>query len=311
MKTGNDQLPLVGVDTGGTFTDLVLVHGPVIRTWKLPSTPADPSQAVLEGLRQLCDAGPALVFHGSTVATNALLEGKGADVALVTTAGFRDLLELGRQNRPNLYQLQPRKRPSLVPNNKVIEVKERCLPDGQVECPLTEEELKRVVEDVLGTGCSAVAICLLHAYANPNHEAALAAALSSAGVNVSASHRVLNEFREFERASTTVINAKVSPVMDGYLKRLAIGLSGRPLRIMQSNGGAISPSVAGQEAVRTILSGPAGGLVGAFGAAQRAGLTKVITFDMGGTSTDVALCDGGLTRTTETEIAGWPLKIPM
>ncbi len=304
-------MPLIGVDTGGTFTDLVLVDGDAIRTWKLPSTPDDPSRAVLEGVRHLVREQPVRIFHGSTVATNALLEGKIADVALVTTAGFRDILEIGRQNRPGLYALHPVRHPPLVPHRDVVEVTERVLPDGQIETALTESEVTRVVSAVQATGCTSIALCLLHAYINPEHEERLADALEQAGLNVSASHRVLAEFREFERASTTTVNAAVSPVMDRYLGRLDSGLGARPLRIMQSNGGAISAKVAGKEAVRTILSGPAGGLVGGFAVGRRAGQTKLMTFDMGGTSTDVALCDGAIATSTDTVIAGWPLKVPM
>jgi N-methylhydantoinase A len=302
---------LLGVDTGGTFTDLVLIDGREVRTHKLPSTPDDPSRAVLEGLRHLLGDDPALVFHGSTVATNALLEGKGATVALVTTAGFRDLLQIGRQARPELYALHPSRRPVLVPADHVVEVRERMLADGRVETPLTAGEVERVVVGVRSTRCSSVALCLLHAYANPAHEARLYEALTAAGFRVSASHRVLPEYREFERASTTAVNAAVSPVMSRYLDRLQDGLFEAPLRIMQSNGGAILAGTAGSEAVRTILSGPAGGMVGAFATARAAGWERIITFDMGGTSTDVGLCDGRIPLTSETVIAGWPVKVPM
>jgi N-methylhydantoinase A len=302
---------LLGVDTGGTFTDLVLIDGREVRTHKLPSTPDDPSRAVLEGIRHLLGDDHALVFHGSTVATNALLEGKGATVALVTTSGFRDLLQIGRQHRPRLYALHPQRRPVLVPAERVVEVRERVLADGRVELPLTEEETVRVVEGVRATGCTSVALCLLHAYANPAHEARLQQALTEAGCRVSASHRVLPEYREFERASTTAVNAAVSPVMSRYLDRLQAGLFEAPLRIMQSNGGAIMAGTAGSEAVRTILSGPAGGMVGAFTTARSAGWERIITFDMGGTSTDVGLCDGRIPLTSETVIAGWPVKVPM
>ena len=302
---------LLGVDTGGTFTDLVLLDGPEVRTYKLPSTPDDPSRAVLEGVRHLLGDDQGLVFHGSTVATNALLEGKGAKVALVTTAGFGDLLQIGRQNRAQLYALQPAGRTSLVPAERVVEVQERVLADGTVELCLSDSEIERVVTAVKATDCESVALCLLHSYANPKHEAQLAQALVAVGCRVSASHRVLPEYREFERASTTAVNAAVSPVMSHYLERLQSGLGARPLRIMQSNGGAIMAGTAGSEAVRTILSGPAGGMVGAFAAARAAGCEQIITFDMGGTSTDVGLCNGRIPLTSETVIADWPVKVPM
>ncbi len=305
------KIPLIGVDTGGTFTDLVMADDGRVRVHKLPSTPDDPSRAVLEGVRQLAGDRPALVFHGSTVATNALLEGKGAPTSLVVTAGFRDLLEIGRQNRPQLYALHPRRHKPLCPRSAVVEVSERILADGSVEKALLPEEVERVVAAVLATGASSVAVCLLHAYANPVHEEGIARALEQAGLRVSVSHRILPEYREYERASTTVVNAAVSPVMTGYLDRLSIGLGDSPLRIMQSNGGSIRAATAGAEAVRTILSGPAGGIVGAFHCGQAAGFGKILTFDMGGTSTDVGLCCDEIPYASQTVIAGWPVKVPM
>jgi N-methylhydantoinase A len=303
--------PLVGVDTGGTFTDFVLVEGGQVKTYKLPSTPDDPSRAVLAGLRHLLGDRQALVFHGSTVATNALLEGKGDAVVLVVTAGFRDLLAIGRQNRPRLYALHPRRLPPLVPRERTVEVRERVLADGTVETPLLAAEKERVVAAVAASGCRSVALCLLHAYANPEHERQLHAALQAAGLRVSASSRILPEYREFERASTTAVNAAVSPVMERYLTRLQQGLGAGHLKIMQSNGGSILAETAGREAVRTILSGPAGGMIGAFTTAVAAGCERIITFDMGGTSTDVGLCAGAVPFTAETVIAGWPVKVPM
>ncbi len=307
----HSAIPLIGVDTGGTFTDLVMVRGDELRTWKLPSTPEDPSRAVLEGVRRLVGDAPAFVFHGSTVATNALLEGKGACVALVVTEGFRDLLLIGRQNRPDLYALHPRRTEPLVPGERVVEARERVLPNGEVAVPLLAEQIAKIVTAVSKTGASSVAVCLLHSYAMPEHESALTEALEREGLEVSASSRILVEFREFERASTTVVNASVSPIMGQYLERLQSALPGSTLRIMQSNGGAIRPRTAAKEAVRTILSGPAGGMVGAFAAARRAGFDRIITFDMGGTSTDVGLCAGEIPFTAEAVVAGWPVKVPM
>jgi N-methylhydantoinase A len=311
MENVGPPLPLIGVDTGGTFTDLLLVEGLSVRSWKLPSTPDDPSRAVLEGVRHLLGDRRALVFHGSTVATNALLEGKGAKVVLVVTEGFRDLLRIGRQNRPDLYALHPRRHPPLVPAGRTVEVRERVLADGTEEVPLEKEEIARALAAVRQSGGDSVAICLLHSYANPDHEARLLEALEAAGFRVSASHRILPEYREFERASTTAVNAAVSPVMERYISRLQQGLGQGHLKIMQSNGGSILAETAGREAVRTILSGPAGGMTGAFETARRAGFERIITFDMGGTSTDVGLCDGALPATSETVIAGWPVKVPM
>jgi len=311
MSPNLPTLPFVGVDTGGTFTDLILVDTGDVRTWKVPSTPDDPSRAVLEGVRHLVGDREALVFHGSTVATNALLEGKGAKVALVVTAGFRDLLQIGRQNRPHLYALHPERRPVLVPAERTVEVAERVTAEGEIDIPLTKDEIDKTIERVKATGCSSVAVCLLHGYANPDHESLLEQALVAAGLRVSASHRIMPEFREFERCATTTVNAMVSPVMENYLVRVGSGLGAGHLKVMQSNGGSILAETAGREAVRTILSGPAGGMVGAFAAARSASFERVITFDMGGTSTDVGLCDGAIPFTTETAIAGWPVKVPM
>lgn len=305
------EASLLGVDTGGTFTDLILVADSKVRTHKLPSTPDDPSRAVLEGIEFLLGEDQALVFHGSTVATNALLEGTGAPVALVTTHGFGDVLHIGRQQRPQLYALHPEDRRSLVAREHVVEVRERIQADGSVAEPLEEEEIRRVVKQLKDRNCSSVALCLLHAYANPDHEQRLQKALEDAGLQVSASHQVLPEYREFERASTTAVNAAVSPVMTRYLNRLQKGLKHRTLRIMQSNGGAIHAETAGSEAVRTILSGPAAGMVGAYVTARAAGFKRIITFDMGGTSTDVGLCNGEVPVTSETMLAGWPVKVPM
>jgi N-methylhydantoinase A len=311
MNPKPQPLALLGVDTGGTFTDLVLVAGDAVRTWKLPSTPDDPARAVLAGVHHLCGEQPVMVVHGSTVATNALLEGKGARVALLVTAGFRDLLAIGRQNRPVLYALHPRRGPALVAAADTLEVAERVLADGSIEQPLREAEIERVVAAVRALGCQAVAISLLHAYANPRHEQQLLAALEADGCSVSTSHRILPEFREFERTATTAVNAAVAPVMSRYLGRLQAGLGAARLRIMQSNGGAISAEAAAGEAVRTILSGPAGGMVGAFAAARAAGCERILTFDMGGTSTDVGLCPGTIPTSSETVIAGWPVRVPM
>lgn len=311
MQKPDYSVPVIGVDTGGTFTDFVLVEGGVVRTWKIPSTPDDPSRAVLEGIKHLLEDRSAIVFHGSTVATNALLEGKGARVVLVTTAGFRDVLHLGRQSRPHLYALHPRRDKPPVSRDNTIEVVERILCDGTVEESLTESAVRRIVNTVKAMEGESIAICLLHSYANPVHEILLARALRAEGVKVSESSMILPEYREFERTSTTVLNAAVSPVMGRYLSRLQQGLGDKVLRIMQSNGGAISAATAGEQGVRTILSGPAGGMVGAFTLARTAGIDRILTFDMGGTSTDVGLCQGTIPFSSETLIAGWPVKIPM
>jgi len=311
MKHQPRHSRLLGVDTGGTFTDLVLLEDGHLRCYKLPSTPRDPSQAVLSGVAELLGTAHGTVFHGSTVATNALLEGKGADVVLVTTRGFADLLQIGRQNRPQLYALQPQPCRQTISRDRVVEVSERVGPGGEIVEPLEGSEIAKVVAACQAIGVVSVAVVLLHAYANPKHELALGTELARAGFRVSLSHQILKEYREFERASTTIVNALVSPVMEKYLDRLEQNLLPRGLKVMQSNGGSIMSKTAGREAVRTILSGPAGGMVAAMHLAKLEGIERIMTFDMGGTSTDVALCNGAIPTTSETIIGDWPVKVPM
>ncbi|MFQ5667958.1 MAG: hydantoinase/oxoprolinase family protein [Candidatus Binatia bacterium] len=308
---------IVGVDTGGTFTDLIAFVGGDVRAHKVLSTPQNPALAVLRGLKELLpETLPALVTYGSTVATNALLERRGARVALVTTAGFEDVLEIGRQNRPALYDLEPRPPQPLVPRRGRIGVAERMAYDGQVLQPLHSRAVDAALRFVRRYRPQAVAVCLLHAYANPRHERMIGAALAKYdALFCSLSHQLVAEYREYERLSTTVINAYVGPVMHRHLRDLQNALVERRrprlrLRIMQSNGGAMSAGPAGREAVRTVLSGPAGGVVGARAVARVLGLRRVITFDMGGTSTDVSLIDGELRYRSEWTIGGLPVKVP-
>jgi N-methylhydantoinase A len=302
----------VGVDVGGTFTDLVFLANGKIWTHKVLSTPLDPARAVLEGLaHEALTEGTYQIVHGSTVATNALLEGKGASVALITTAGFEDLLEIGRQDRPRLYDFMVDRPPLLVPRALRFGIRERIDCRGRMLEPLGDDGLISILAHLASAGVESIAICLLHSYANPSHEARILKHALPLGLPVSASHRILPEYREYERCVATVLNAYVSPLMDRYLGRLENAIGKGRLRIMQSNGGSISGAVARQEAVRTVLSGPAGGVVGASAVAREAGSDKVITFDMGGTSTDVALIDGDLKVTTEAEVGGLPLRIPL
>lgn len=303
----------LGIDTGGTFTDLVLSEGRELRIHKVPSTPDNPAVAFLEGVQQLCrDLTPECITHGSTVATNTLLERKGARVALVTTAGFEDIIEIGRQNRASLYDFEVEKPPPLIARDDIFGVNERTLYDGTREKKPDEREIEGIADVIVSRGCDCVALCFLHSYANPENERFVTGILKKTGVLVSASHRVLPEYREYERFSTTSVNAYVSPKMSGYLGSIEEGLpKSVHLRVMQSNGGSISASRARAEAVQTLLSGPAAGVVGAFEVAQRAGFDKVITFDMGGTSTDVNLCDGGVSMRTHSIIAGSPIGIPV
>jgi N-methylhydantoinase A len=325
------------VDTGGTFTDVLLDPGtgaPLL-TYKLPSTPADPAQAVLDGVHAALalwaevhgavggtqagtggepdTAASPLVVHGSTVATNALLEGKCARAALITTTGFADALWIGRQQRPDLYALEPVKPEPPIARVDVLEAHERMLYDGIVHTALAPAHCLELVEQVRALGAESVAVCLLHSYANPAHEQALAAALREAlpGLPVTVSSELLPEFREYERLATCAVNAAVAPPMVRYTGRLARELGEGRLRIMASAGGSLPPQVVAQRPVATILSGPAGGVVGAQYAAGLAGEARIITLDMGGTSTDVALCDGGISRTASGEIAGLPVRLAL
>lgn len=329
----------IGIDIGGTFTDFVLFDpaSGLLHTFKRLSTPHDPAEAVLAGIGdQLPVIGDQLpvignqspftdhrspitdnrspiteIVHGSTVATNALLERKGARTAFVATAGFADILAIGRQNRSQLYDFMADRPAPLVPAELRLEVAERVDRRGQVLHALDEAALAGLVEQLRRAGVQSAAVCLLFSFANPAHEQQIGAALRQAGLLVSLSSEILPEFREYERASTTVINAYVSPVLDRYLGRLAEQWQGADFRIMQSNGGSISAAQARREAVRSILSGPAGGVVGAYHVAQAAGFPRVLTFDMGGTSTDVALCNRGIQVTSEGEIGGLPVRIPV
>lgn len=314
----------IGVDTGGTFTDLVLDPGapePLL-VYKLLSTPDDPSRAVIQGVDTILSAyasrykvqiGPPVVFHGSTVATNAVLEGKGARAAFVTTEGFEHTLEIARQNRPDLYALDVVKPAPPVPVDRCIGVRERIGPGGEIWRRMVDGEGERIAAELVALGVESVAVSLLHSYRNPDHEQRLAATLREAvpGVHVTVSSELLPEYREYERAATCIINAIVAPPMIGYLHRVTRKTGPERLRILASAGGNLPVSEVERVPVNTILSGPAGGVLGAWAVAQDAGLDRIITFDMGGTSTDVALCDGGPGRTTESAIGGLPLKLPM
>jgi N-methylhydantoinase A/oxoprolinase/acetone carboxylase beta subunit len=324
---------LVGVDTGGTFTDFVCFAGGQLHRHKVLSTPDNPARAVLMGLGEILTAaspvgssapssGPSTkaasgirapgvqISYGSTVATNAVLERRGARVVLLTTAGFEDVLEIGRQTRSELYTLEPRKPEPLVPRRRRIGVAERVTFDGKVLRRLTAAAVEQALRRARALGAESVAVCLLHSYANPAHERFLARSLRTAGIPCSISHELLAEYREYERLSTTVLNAYVSPVMSRHLDDLGRGVGTASLRVLQSNGGAVSVATARREAVRTLLSGPAAGVMGAMAAARRLALKRVITFDMGGTSTDVSLVDGGCRQQTEWDMAGLPVQVP-
>jgi len=302
---------IVGVDTGGTFTDLAAIIDGELRVHKVLSTPDDPARAVLEGIRTLLgDLSPGLVTYSSTVATNALLEKNGARVALFTNAGFEDAIEIGRQNRDELYALSPTRPEPLVTPAMRFGVAERTLFDGTIARALTAAELKRARRLAERSSAGAFAVCLLHSYANPRSEESLARALEPLGRPVSVSHRIVAEYREFERFSTTVVNAYVAPRMSTHLEKLARSLGGARLRVMQSNGSAIGAALAHTEPVRTILSGPAAGVAGAAGLARSIGTDRFITFDMGGTSTDVSLFDRRAQIRTLSYPDGYAVRAP-
>jgi len=305
----------VGVDTGGTFTDFVFESNGRLEIFKLASTPLDPSLAISAGLSRVSEkTGVPLknleVVHGTTVGTNALLERRGARMALVTTRGFEDVLAIGRQARPELYNLNAVKLPSLVPDDLRFGLRERVTASGEILEPLNESELAALVTQLKKAKVDSVAICLLFSFVESQHEERIGSALAALNIPLSLSYRILPEYREFERTSTVAINAYLQPLMGSYLSRLAAKTP--RLRVMQSSGGSISASVAGEEPVSTILSGPAGGVVGALRMARAAGFDRVITFDMGGTSTDVALCErDGLRMTNEALIADLPVAVPV
>ena len=302
----------VGVDTGGTFTDFVRLTATGLIVEKCRSTPSDPSQAIVEGLARLADGQSfGEIVHGTTVATNAVLERKGARVALLTTEGFEDVLQIGRQTRPELYNIFVAPRRPLVEAELVFGVPERLNASGNVLVPLDAGAVQRLASALAKLSIDIVAVCLLHSYANPAHERQVAECLRRAGLRVCISHDILPEYREFERFSTTVVNASVTPLIDTYLGNLEQRLHGARLHIMQSNGGSISAAAARAQAVRTLLSGPAAGVVGARAVAREAGFTKIISFDMGGTSTDLSLVDDLIAMTNHTVIGGFPVRSPM
>ncbi len=316
----------IGVDSGGTFTDVCLFEEDTgrIEIWKTPSTPDDPSRgigdAVEQGLARVGGRMAELTFlgHGTTVATNALIELRGVKTGLVTTQGFRDLLEIGRQKRPDLYDMMADKPQILVPRDLRMEVPERLRWDGSVETPLDLEELRNAVRQLREQGAEAIAVCFLYSFMDPAHEAAAGAeiALETDDLFLSLSNEVAPEFREYERLSTTVVNAFLGPVMQRYIRRLETRLRNGGLAIAphltQSNGGVIGFETAARFPVRTLLSGPSTGVVAAQAIGEAAGIDNLITFDMGGTSSDVALLENRICkRTGEADVHGYPIKAPM
>ena len=312
---------ITGIDVGGTFTDFAVLENGRLTVYKLPSTPADPSQSILQGIEELgLRACPepgrrdATFVHGSTVATNALLERRGARTALITTQGFEDVLEIGRQNRAELYDLMMERPPPLVPRELRFGIKERVDYTGSILASPSREELEALATALKEAQVEAVAVSLLFSFLNPLHEEMLQEVLERLDMHtvpfLSVSSQVLPEFREYERTSTIVVNAYVGPLMARYLDNLGSAL-GKALRVMQSSGGSITASLASRQPVRTILSGPAGGVVGAFHIGSQAGYKDLITLDMGGTSTDVSLCPGRIKETTSSNLGGHPVSVPM
>jgi N-methylhydantoinase A len=316
----------IAVDTGGTFTDCVWLEDGALRTLKVFSTPDDPSRAIAEALRKIGEAGrknragaTLTLLHGTTVGTNALLQRKGARVALITTAGFEDVIEIGRQARPRLYDFFFDRVAPLVPRELRFGVKERTDAEGRVLGRPSDAELTRLREAVRLADPDAIAISLLFSFANPENEAAVAAAVADLGKPLSVSHRILPEFREYERTSTVVVNAYLQPLMQSYMERLAERATNAGdarifvprIFVMQSSGGITALESAAREPVRTVLSGPAGGLVGAAAMAARSGFRKILSFDMGGTSTDVAAVQGEVRASGQSEVAGLPVGVPM
>jgi N-methylhydantoinase A len=327
----------IAIDTGGTFTDCVWRERGQLRMLKVFSTPGDPSQAIAEAVRQVGHGGQIVLLHGTTVGTNTVLERKGARTALVTTAGFEDAIEIGRQARPKLYDFFFDRVEPLVPSELRFGVNERVASDGQILASPTDSGLKLLVSRVAGQGPESIAVSLLFSFVNSTNEVRVTEALRAIGIPLSISHQILPEFREYERTSTVVINAYLQPAMQRYLENLARSVAALPQRltpnglnpavatgkavpvsntsvrifVMQSSGGLTSLATAAREPVRTVLSGPAGGVVGAAASARASGFERIIAFDMGGTSTDVSLVEGEIRTASDAQVAGLPISVPM
>ena len=316
----------VGVDVGGTFTDFFLTESKsgIIKYFKRPSTPENPGRAIVDGLMELCDnleINPKDIkrlCHGTTVATNSLIQRSGGKVALITTQGFRDLLEIGRQTRPHMYSLQEDQPKPLVPRDRRFEALERTDSNGKIIKKLDEEELQKVLDAIQACGADSIAVCCLFSFLNKKTESKIGKLVRQRFPNItlSLSSKVRPEFREYERCSTTVLNAFLQPVMDNYLslleKQLSKYIPNAPIRIYQSSGGLMSVKTSKEFPIRTALSGPAAGVVGAAYSAQASKDPNVVTLDMGGTSADVALIrnyDAGIS--SDREVAGFPVRLPM
>jgi N-methylhydantoinase A len=308
----------LGIDTGGTFTDFILQTDEGFKTYKVSSTPGDPSLAILRGLQYFFpDASSTSGFtlpsaleivHGTTVGTNAFIQRKGAKTLLVTTKGFEDVLFIGRQNRTSLYDINIKRSPEIISRSQVLGVEERITATGEVEIPYNSDHGQMLCQYCRENGILSVAICLLHSYLNPVHEETIALELAELDLPVTISSQLLPEFREYERLSTTLINAYLAPIVSEYINKLSNTLEPNSLSIQQSSGGILPAEGIAKRAVQTVLSGPAGGVHGAYRLAREMGIDKIITFDMGGTSTDVSLCDKGPTLTRDYSIDGFPIR---
>ena len=305
----------IAIDTGGTFTDCVHVKDRKLSVLKVLSSPDDPARAVLSAVRQIAAAETVEVRHGTTIGTNALLERKGARVAFVTTAGFEDTIAIGRQARQHLYDWMATPSPCIVPPELRFGVRERASAEGEILLSPSDEDLAELRQKIRSSGAESVAVSLLFAFANPANERRVAAALRGLGLPISVSHEILPEFREYERAATLVVNAYLAPKVGSYVRRLESSIQQEQkgsLHVMQSSGGIVSAKLAVAEPVRTVLSGPAGGVIGAHRVAQLAGFESIIAFDMGGTSTDVSLIEAAGPKTTgESRIAELPISVPV
>jgi N-methylhydantoinase A/oxoprolinase/acetone carboxylase beta subunit len=304
---------VIGVDAGGTFTDFVIRSEGNTSVFKVPSTPHDPSSAIAEGIKDVLEGGPVspFIIHGTTVATNALLERRGGRIALVTTKGFEDVIFIGRQTRSQLYRLKAEPREYLLPRSRCFGLDERTSASGTVERGVNTSDVRHLITKLEKAKIQAVSVCLINSHANPYNERRIASGLKRRGFLVSASCDILPEHREYERIATTTMNAYLMPVMNRYIAHLKNKLRGAEIRIMQSNEGYMTLERVKREPIKTVLSGPAGGVVGAYHMGRAAGYPKIITLDMGGTSSDVSMVDGGIRRTHETAIGGFPLRTPV
>jgi N-methylhydantoinase A len=308
----------IAIDTGGTFTDCVYLADGQLRVLKLFSTPADPSHAILEALNRIAPGESVELRHGTTVGTNAMLERKGARVAFVTTQGFEDTIAIGRQTRASLYDWFTPVPICIVPADLRFGVPERVSAEGEILRIPNQDELHTLLDQIRDSNAQSIAISLLFSFSKPDTEQRLEAALQTLNLPISASHRILPEFREYERAATTVVNAYLAPRMASYLTNLEEKVTANHAHsrvdVMQSSGGIIPAHLAAEQPVRTVLSGPAGGVIGACRMAQLSGFDRVIGFDMGGTSTDVFLADltqGEAQLSRESIVAGVPIGVPM